>query len=235
MHGARRRLCPGKGVEEVALHVGVEELQRLVLAVEIDERLVAESVQNARKAGVAGRVRFLEQDLFQTDLSPATVVTMYLLPEVNLKLRPALLALKAGTRVVSHDWDMGDWTPDRSLELAVPDKRIGLAKSSRVHLWVVPARVDGLWCGTNGPRRATLRIRQSFQKVDGTVEVDGQPGVPVSGAMDGETLEVAASSAPGTLRVRWRHAALEAGDATGVLAPARGFSWRPGRSSCAAR
>lgn len=85
---------------------------------------------------------------------------MYLLPEVNLQLRPSLLALRPGTRIVSHDWDMGDWIADRSMELAVPDKSIGLAKSSRVHLWIVPARVEGLWCGSQGKRRATLRVRQ---------------------------------------------------------------------------
>jgi SAM-dependent methyltransferase len=108
------------------------------LGVEIDPRLVEESRRNAREAGVADRVEFREQDLFQTDLGKATVITMYLLPEVNLQLRPRLQALKPGTRIVSHDWDLGDWKPDQTSLVPVPDKQVGLEKSSRVHLWVVP-------------------------------------------------------------------------------------------------
>jgi SAM-dependent methyltransferase len=154
------------------------------LGVEIDPRLVEESIANARTAGVGDRTTFRVQDLFETDLARATVVTMYLLPEVNLRLRPSILALKPGTRIVSHDWDMGDWQPDRSLELPVPDKSIGLKKSSRVLFWVVPARVEGLWCGADGKRRATLRIRQAFQRIDGEAEFDGRR-LSVSGMLDG--------------------------------------------------
>ncbi|HVK32453.1 MAG TPA: SAM-dependent methyltransferase, partial [Burkholderiaceae bacterium] len=71
---------------------------------------------------------------------PATVVTMYLLPEVNLKLKPRLQALKPGTRIVSHDWDMGDWKPDRVLTIDVPNKPYGLERRSRIYLWTVPPR-----------------------------------------------------------------------------------------------
>ncbi|HSV48256.1 MAG TPA: class I SAM-dependent methyltransferase, partial [Ramlibacter sp.] len=133
------------------------------LGVEIVPELVRQSIKSAQDAGVAGRVRFLEQDLFKTDLAPATVVTMYLLPEVNLQLRPAILALQPGTRIVSHDWDMGDWQPDQTVVLPVPDKKVGLEKSSKVHLWVVPARVGGLWCGSGAPRGASLSIVQRYQ------------------------------------------------------------------------
>jgi hypothetical protein len=121
--------------------------------------LVQLSRDNARRAGVAERTRFLEQDLFQTDLSAATVITMYLLPEVNLQLRPRLLALAPGTRIVSHDWDLGDWAPDRTRVVDVPDKALGREKVSRVHLWTVPARLHGDWCA--GAQR--LRIVQRFQ------------------------------------------------------------------------
>lgn len=110
------------------------------LGVEIVPELVARSRDNARRAGVADRVEFRVQDLFATDLSPATVITMYLLPEVNLQLRPRLLALKPGTRIVSHDWDMGDWKPDRVITVEAPDKPIGREKVSRLYLWTVPAR-----------------------------------------------------------------------------------------------
>ena len=108
------------------------------LGVEIVPELVAKSQDTARKAGVADRAEFRVQDLFATDLSKATVVTMYLLPEVNLQLKPRLQRLKPGTRIVSHDWDMGpDWPPDRSVEVDAPDKPIGREKKSRVYLWVV--------------------------------------------------------------------------------------------------
>ena len=137
------------------------------LGVEIDPALVRLSNSHAHSAGVSQRAEFREQDLFKTDLSSATVITMYLLPEVNLQLRPALLALKPGTRVVSHDWDMGDWAPDRTTVLLVPDKKVGFEKSSKVHLWVVPARLDGLWCGT--AMGTTLRLAQKYQAITGTL------------------------------------------------------------------
>jgi len=139
------------------------------LGVEIDPSLVRLSQKNAQEAGVATRVQFREQDLFKTDLTHATVITMYLLQEVNLQLRPALLALKPGTRLVSHDWDMGDWKPDLTTVVAVPDKKVGLAKSSKVHLWVVPAQVGGLWCGQGLLKEFTLQIAQRYQEFEGVL------------------------------------------------------------------
>lgn len=125
----------GRIVIVAAKHFGARGL-----GVEIVPDLVEKSRDNARRAGVADRVEFRVQDLFATDLSQATVVTMYLLPEVNLKLKPRLLALKPGTRIVSHDWDMGDWKPDRVITVDVPDKPIGRERSSRLYLWTVPPR-----------------------------------------------------------------------------------------------
>ena len=103
------------------------------VGVEIDPRLVAQSVESARRAGVGDRVTFREQDLFQTDLADATVVTLYLSPALNLRLRPKLLReLRAGARIVSHDFDMGDWPPARALRVDVRER------ASQVYLWVVP-------------------------------------------------------------------------------------------------
>ena len=107
------------------------------LGVEIVPDLVKQSRENAKRAGVEERAEFREQDLFETDLSKATVVTLYLLPDVNLALRPKLRMLRPGTRIVSHDWDMGDWKPDRTVVVDAPDKKIGREKSSRIHLWVI--------------------------------------------------------------------------------------------------
>jgi SAM-dependent methyltransferase len=122
----------GRIVIVAAKHFGARGL-----GVEIVPELVEKSRDNARKAGVADRAEFRVQDLFATDLSQATVITMYLLPEVNLQLRPRLQKLKPGTRIVSHDWDMGDWKPDRTVTVDAPDKPIGREKVSKLHLWVV--------------------------------------------------------------------------------------------------
>lgn len=105
--------------------------------IEIDPRLNERARANAAAAGVADKVRFVEQDLFTTDLSVASVITIYLLPAVNLKLRPALQKLKPGTRIVTHDWDMGDWTPDRAITVDAPEKKTGIAKSSKLMLWTL--------------------------------------------------------------------------------------------------
>ena len=125
------------------------------LGIEIVPDLVRQSRANAQKAGVADRAKFEEMDLFKADLSAATVVTMYLLPEVNLQLRPRLLCLKPGTRIVSHDWDMGDWAPEKVLTLPAPDKVIGLRKESKVYLWRVPPRPPGASCSRVPPHLPT--------------------------------------------------------------------------------
>jgi hypothetical protein len=137
------------------------------LGIEHVPDLVLKSRENANIAGVSGRAFFREQDLFKTDLSPASVVTMYLLPEVNLKLREKLLKLRPGTRIVSHDWDMADWQPDKEVTVDAPDKPIGREKLSRVFLWIVPARIQGDWCGIGKARGATLRLAQEFQRFRG--------------------------------------------------------------------
>jgi SAM-dependent methyltransferase len=131
------------------------------LGVEIVPELVERSRLDARRAGVADHTEFRVQDLFATDLSRATVITMYLLAEVNLQLRPRLLALKPGTRIVSHDWDMGDWKPDRTVTVEAPGKSVGLEKRSRLHLWIVPARIEGRWCGRPGQ---VLDVTQQYQR-----------------------------------------------------------------------
>ena len=155
------------------------------LGVDLVPDLVARSEASARQAGVADRARFRVQDLFETDLSGFSVVTMYLLPEVNLKLRPRLLALPPGTRVVSHDWDMGDWAADRMWTVEVPEKAIGHEKRSRVHLWVVPAQLQGLWCGPGG---VALQLAQQFQRVSGTLQLGGEQRA-VTGRIDGARLQ----------------------------------------------
>lgn len=104
--------------------------------VDIDPERIAESNANAKAAGVTDRVNFAVQDLFQTDLKDATVVTLYLLPEVNLRLRPKLLSeLRPGTRVVSHSFDMGDWKPEKTLTVTPGGQRL--------YFWTIPAKTTG--------------------------------------------------------------------------------------------
>lgn len=164
------------------------------LGVEIVPDLVQKSRDNARAAGIAHRASFVEQDIFHTDLSPATVITMYLLPAVNLQLRPRLLELKPGTRIVSHDWDMGEWRPDRTIAVAVPDKAVGREKLSRVFLWTVPARAAGTWCGREQHAQVRLHITQRFQDVDGKL-IDRGHEHGFKGSFIGTQLQVRRDSA----------------------------------------
>jgi predicted O-methyltransferase YrrM len=102
--------------------------------IDIDPQRIAEANENARRAGVTDRVRFIEGDIFDADIKNATVVTLYLLPDINLRLRPKLLAeLKPGTRVVSHNYDMGDWKPEKEQRVNLPD-----GTQHTVYFWVVP-------------------------------------------------------------------------------------------------
>jgi SAM-dependent methyltransferase len=174
------------------------------LGVEIVPALVTKSRAYAQAAGVADRAEFREQDLFTLDLSPATVVTMYLLPEINLRLRPRLLAMAPGTRVVSHDWGMGDWQPDRTVTLPVPNKAVGREKLSHVHLWTVPAPLAGRWCGTAGRELALQAAHQfvgSGQARQGTHD-DGQAW-SLQGRIEGATARLW-GPAGATMTLRWQ-------------------------------
>lgn len=135
------------------------------LGVDIDPTRVSEAVMAARIAQVDARVQFRRQDLFDTPLREADVVTLYLLPAVNLRLRPRLLTeLRAGTRVVSHNFRMGDWRPDSEREIG----------ASHVYLWIVPAAAEGEWqLESADGHAAALRLEQRFQDVTG--ELDGRP------------------------------------------------------------
>ena len=145
------------------------------LGVDLDPRLVKLAQDNAAKAGVAGLARFEVRDFFALDFSRANIVSAYLLPEVNMKLRPALLAMKPGTRIVTHDYDMGDWPYDEMMELPVAEKLVGPLGRSKVFLFIVPADARGEW-RSDIPQhggRWDFSIAQSFQKL----EVKARAGV----------------------------------------------------------
>lgn len=145
--------------------------------VEIEGHLVRMANDEARKQGVADRVNFETRDLFNTDLGRASVVTAYLLPAVNLRLRPQLFEqLRPGSRIVTHDFDFGDWKPDARVTVDVPDKPYGPPRSE-IMLWIVPADFSGSWVwrlpveGIEQPHEAV--ISQTFQQASGKGRIGG--------------------------------------------------------------
>ncbi len=162
--------------------------------VDLDKRLVALANNNARKAGVADRARFYARDLFETDLSPASVITIYLLPEVNLMARAKLLALAPGTRIVSHDYGIGDWIPDQEFEMDAPGKPVGRSQKSKVLFWVVPDKVAGRWVWpvTVGGQKqqVELMLKQNFQKLEATARLDGRAVVVDEAKLTGRRVDV---------------------------------------------
>jgi SAM-dependent methyltransferase len=156
------------------------------MGVEFNPDLVALSEREAKKAGVAGRTAFVQGDLFETDLSRATVITLFLLDEINMKLRPTLLSLKPGTRVLSNTFKMGDWEPDDH-EWYPP----GCFNWCSLYLWIVPARVEGSWRAPQGE----LALKQKYQTVTGTVR-NGAKALPISsGRLSGEAIRFTAGGA----------------------------------------
>ena len=145
--------------------------------VDINPTRVAEAVENAQKNGVTDKVAFYQRDLFQTDLTQATVISLYLLPRVNLELRPKLLDLKPGTRIVSHDFSMGDWKPDTFVQMHSREKYTGAGGDSEIYFWLVPAKVAGVWRWElplkGKPQTYAVTLNQTFQVVSGQVTVNG--------------------------------------------------------------
>jgi len=178
------------------------------LGVDIDPARIRESNDNARAAGVAGRVAFRRQDLFQTPLAEADVLTLYLLPEVNLRLRPRILAeMRPGTRVVSHDFDMGDWRWDQR-------QRVG---DATIYLWTVPARIGGSWTLSVGGRSWPLVLEQHYQRFAGTAGTERIE----QGELNGERIRFRADLGDGrrTFEGRVSGNAIEGGDWRATRAP----------------
>jgi SAM-dependent methyltransferase len=146
------------------------------LGVEYNPDMVALSERNAEKEGVSARAKFVKADLFQTDFSKASVITMFLLPDINLKLRPKILTLKPGTRIVSNTFTMGEWEPDARANLASECN----ASYCTALLWIVPARV----AGTHKLPQGELVLKQQFQVLSGTLSSEGKT-LPVTGKVNG--------------------------------------------------
>jgi len=160
------------------------------LGIEYNPDMVELAKRNAAKEGVSDRATFTKADLFESDFSQAQVITMFLLSSINMKLRPKILDLKPGTRIVSNTFDMGEWKPD---ETGRADNCNGYCTA---YLWIVPAKVDGTWKLPNGE----LTLKQTFQMISGTLK-SGNVVTPINGKLNGEQITFTAGEGQYTGRV----------------------------------
>jgi SAM-dependent methyltransferase len=164
--------------------------------VDLDPELVRHANATAKQAGVADRVQFFQRDIFKTDLTKADVVTMYLLPEVNMMARPKLLAeLRPGSRVVTHDYHFEDWLPDDRIKLDVPEKKVGTPGLAYVYMWIIPGQGGGRWQGrmpVAGGQVLPVEfdLEQRFQLLTGSASLGGRPATVVFAEMVGNDINV---------------------------------------------
>ncbi len=163
------------------------------LGIEYNPDMVEFSKKRAIVAGVADKAQFVKADIFESDFSQATVITMFLLPELNLRLRPQILNLRPGTRVVSNTFTMGDWQPDQTVEATGE----GCSTYCTALFWLVPAKVEGEWSLPDGK----LSLKQEFQKVSGTLTIGGKSQPISDGILRGGQLEFTAGDGRYTARV----------------------------------
>jgi len=158
--------------------------------IEYNPEMVELSKRNAAKEGVSDKATFAKADLFESDFSQAQVITMFLLSSINMKLRPKILDLKPGTRIVSNTFDMGEWKPDETAKVS------GCESWCTAHLWIVPAKVGGTWKLPQGE----LSLKQTFQMITGTLR-NGNVTTPISGKLNGDEISFTAGGAQYTGRV----------------------------------
>ena len=166
---------------------------RAAVGIEYNPDMVALSQRNAAKEGVGEKAKFMKADLFETDFSQATVITMFLLPDINLRLRPKILDLKPGTRIVSNSFTMGEWQHDRSVQATSKE---GCESYCTAYLWIVPAKVAGDWKLPDGE----LTLKQEFQVITGTLRAGGKE-TAIKGRMSGDRISFKAGDAQYSGRV----------------------------------
>jgi SAM-dependent methyltransferase len=162
------------------------------LGIEYNPDMVELSKRNAAKEGVTDKATFVKADLFASDLSQATVITMFLLPEINLKLRPKILDLKPGTRIVSNSFTMGEWTADESATVSED-----CASYCTALLWIVPAKVGGTWKMPQGE----LTLKQNFQMISGALRSGNVATAITNGKLNGDQISFTAGKAQYTGRL----------------------------------
>jgi len=152
------------------------------LGIEYNPDMVELSKANALKEGVSGKANFVKADIFESDFSKATVITMYLLPQLNLKLRPKILDLKTGTRIVSHAFTMDDWRADETIS-----SQDNASYNRTAYLWIVPAKVEGTWQTAQGE----ISFKQTFQMLSGTLKSGGSTQTIDNGRLRGDEITFA--------------------------------------------
>jgi hypothetical protein len=157
------------------------------VGIDLDPQRIGESLANLSTSGVSDRVTFKRQNIFETDFSEATVVSLYLLNTLNMKLRPTLLNMKPGTRIVTQSFTMSDWKADH--HEVVPHNEGGFANSRNVYLYIVPAKVDGKWALSAGTQNIALDIKQQFQFFTGTATIGGKDSEIKDGRLNGAKIE----------------------------------------------
>jgi len=162
------------------------------LGIEYNPDMIELSKGNAAKEGVSDKASFTKADLFETDFSEATVITMFLLPDINLRLRPKILDLKPGTRVVSNSFTMGDWAPDDTVVA-----KDGCISYCTAYLWIVPAKVDGNWTLSDG----SLTLKQTYQTISGSLRRGGNTLPVANGKLNGDRIMFNAGGSVYTGRV----------------------------------
>jgi precorrin-6B methylase 2 len=162
--------------------------------VEYNPKMVELSRRNAQKEGVGEKAQFVHGDIFETDFSKATVITLFLLPELNLKLRPKILDMKPGTRIVSNSFTMGDWQADQTQAATEKD---GCTAYCTAYLWIVPAKVEGKWKLPDGE----LVLKQTFQNLAGSLDKDGTSTQLSKGTLRGDRITFTAAGAQYTAKV----------------------------------
>jgi SAM-dependent methyltransferase len=200
------------------------------VGIDLDPELIRKARANADTAGVTGRVEFRQEDLFETDLRSATVVALYLSEELNAKLRPKLFGeLRPGTRVVSHEFGMGDWQPDSVVRIE--------SDYSNVYYWMFPARAGGTW-RVNAPgaggrdRRYTLRLVQRYQRISGSASIGGRTLPVTGGQLVGERITFNFTDTIGDRPVTMRFSGRVSGNTmsgTVTRGAAKGRAWRADR------
>lgn len=160
--------------------------------IDLDPERIAEARENASQAGISDQVMFMEQNIFETDFSGASVITMYLLPSVNKKLRSKLLDnLEPGTKIVSHSFDMDEWKPDKEITVQSDN---GM-QNHDLYYWVIPAKIEGNWNWSSNGTRFTMKITQQFQKITVLLSDDKSINYTVSKAeLHGRRLTIQASN-----------------------------------------
>jgi hypothetical protein len=157
------------------------------VGIDLDPQRIKEAEANLAKAGVADRVTFHNKNIFETDFSEASVVSLYLLSTLNFKLRPTILDMKPGTRIVTQSFNMADWDPDHKESVEFNDN--GFKGSRTVYLFIVPAKVEGKWTLADGARSIELNVKQAFQRFSGTATVGGKTAAIKDGKLNGAAIE----------------------------------------------